>query len=338
MTDVTIALFCCADRKRVLKSCCVLTLALMLSGFTYASHAQTFPTKPVRFIVTFPPGGGLDLVARLIGQTLTERWGQQVIIDNRIGAGGTIGTAIAAKAAPNGYTLLFVSSSHAINPSVHRKLPYDTEKEFVPITLTTLAPHLLVVHPSFAATSLKDLIAAAKAKPGAISYASGGVGSSTHLAAELLKSMAAIDLVHVAYKGTGPAVTDVISGHVPVTIASVPSVLPQVRAGKLRALGLTASKRSPSAPEFATIAELGLTGYEAASWHGALAPRGLPDALLAQLHRDITAALTLETNRERIAREGLDVIASTPAQFRNQIHTEIERWARVVKSAGIPVE
>ena len=304
----------------------------------HALAADPFPTKPVRFIVTFPPGGGLDLLARLIGQTLTERWGQQVIVDNRIGAGGTIGTAIAAKAAPNGYTLLFVSSSHAINPAVHRSLPYDTEKDFVPITLTTLAPHLLVVHPSFPATSLKDLIAAAKAKPGAISYASGGVGSSTHLAAELLKSMAAINLVHVPYKGTGPAVTDVVSGHVPVTIASVPSVLHHVRAGKLRALGLTASKRSPSAPEYATIAELGVTGYEAASWHGALAPRGLPDALLAQLHRDITAALSLETNRERIVREGLDIVASTPEQFRTQIRTEIQRWARVVKSAGIPVE
>lgn len=317
-----------------------LAVAALLLGLTLtpAWAADTFPTKPVRFIVTFPPGGGLDLVARVVGQTLGERWGQQVIVDNRIGAGGTIGTAIAAKAAPNGYTLLWVSSSHAINPAVHRQLPYETEKDFVPLMLTTSAPHLLVVHPSFPVTSLKELIGAAKTKPGGIAYASGGVGSSTHLAAELLKSMAGIDLVHVPYKGTGPAVTEVVAGHVPVTIGSVPSVIHHVRAGRLRALGITSAKRSATAPEFPTIAELGVTDYEAASWHGALAPRGLPASLLAKLHSDIAAALTLDANRERIVREGLDIIASTPEQFGTQIRTEIQRWGRVVKSAGIPVE
>jgi tripartite-type tricarboxylate transporter receptor subunit TctC len=317
-----------------------LAVAALLLGLTLtpAWAADTFPTKPVRFIVTFPPGGGLDLVARVVGQTLGERWGQQVIVDNRIGAGGTIGTAIAAKATPNGYTLLWVSSSHAINPAVHRQLPYETEKAFVPLMLTTSAPHLLVVHPSFPVTSLKELIGAAKTKPGGIAYASGGVGSSTHLAAELLKSMAGIDLVHVPYKGTGPAVTEVVAGHVPVTIGSVPSVIHHVRAGRLRALGITSAKRSATAPEFPTIAELGVTGYEAASWHGALAPRGLPASLLAKLHSDIAAALTLDANRERIVREGLDIIASTPEQFGTQIRTEIQRWGRVVKSAGIPVE
>jgi tripartite-type tricarboxylate transporter receptor subunit TctC len=310
---------------------------LFLCTVAHALAAEAFPTKPVRFIVTFPPGGGLDVVARLLGQTLSERWGQQVIIDNRIGAGGTIGTAIAAKSAPNGYTLLFVSSSHAINPAVRRTLPYDTERDFVPITLTTLAAHLLVVHPSFPATSLKDLVAAAKAKPGSISYASGGVGASTHLAMELLKSMAGIDLMHVAYKGTGPAVTDVIAGHVPVTIASVPSVLSHVKVGKLRAFGITSSKRSAIAPEYPPIADL-VPGYDAAGWHGGLAPRGLPDALLAQLHRDITAALKLDTNRERLAREGLDVAAGTPDEFRARIRSDMQRFAQVVKSAGIPVE
>ena len=310
----------------------------------YAAHttpllaAESFPNRPVRFIVTFPPGGGLDLMARLVGKSLTDTWGQQVIIDNRIGAGGTIGTAIAAKAPPNGYTLLFVSSSHAINPAVYRKLPYDTESELVPITLTTLAPHLLVVHPSFPANSLKELIALAKAKPGAIPYASGGVGSSTHLAGELLKSLAGIDLLHVPTKGTGPAVTETLSGRVPITIATVPSVLQQIKAGKLRALGLTSTRRSASAPEYLPIADLGVTGYEAASWHGALAPRGLPDSLLKQLNRDINAALNQDVTKERLLRDGLEVVGSTPEQFRTQIRTEILRWKKIVETAGIPIE
>jgi len=316
----------------------LLTSLLSAAGAGNLFAAETFPSRPVRFIVTFPPGGGLDLMSRLIGKTLSDTWGQQVIIDNRIGAGGTIGTAIAAKATPNGYTLLFVSSSHAINPAVYRKLPYDTEKEFVPITLTTLAPHLLVVHPSFPAKSLQELIAAARAKPGAIPYVSGGVGSSTHLAGELLKSLAGIDLLHVPTKGTGPAVTETLSGRVPITIATVPSVLHHVKAGKLRALGVTSTRRSASAPEYAPIAELGVANYEAASWHGALAPKGLPGALLKQLNRDINAALTLDVNKERLQREGLDVVASTPEEFGRQISTEIRRWNKVVATAGIPVE
>jgi len=313
--------------------------ATMLSAHASSvGAAETFPNRPVRFIVTFPPGGGLDLMSRIVGKTLTDTWGQQVIIDNRIGAGGTIGTALAAKAAPNGYTLLFVSSSHAINPAVYRKLPYDTEKEFVPITLTTLAPHLLVVHPSFPATSLKELIALAKAKPGTIPYVSGGVGSSTHLAGELLKSLAGIDLLHVPTKGTGPAVTEILSGRIPITIATVPSVLNHVKAGKLRALGLTSTRRSASAPEYLPIADQGVAGYEAASWHGALAPRGLPDNLLKQLNRDINAALLQDANKERLLREGLEVVGSTPPQFGAQISTEIKRWKKVVETAGIPVE
>ncbi|MCE3000739.1 MAG: tripartite tricarboxylate transporter substrate binding protein [Betaproteobacteria bacterium] len=314
-------------------------LALAASVSAPQLHAaESYPNRPVRFIVTFPPGGGLDLMSRLVGKTLTETWGQQVIIDNRIGAGGTIGTALAARAAPNGYTLLFVSSSHAINPAVYRKLPFDTEKEFVPITLTTLAPHLLVVHPSFAATTLKELIAMAKAKPGAIAYVSGGVGSSTHLAGELLKSMAGIDLLHVPTKGTGPAVTEILSGRVPITIATVPSVLHHVKAGKLRALGLTSTRRSASAPEYLPIADQGVAGYEAASWHGALAPRGLPESLRRQLNRDINAALQQEANRERLLREGLEVVGSTPEAFASQIRNEIQRWKKVVETAGIPVE
>jgi len=316
-----------------------LLAATVLMATTGSAHAaETFPNRPVRFIVTFPPGGGLDLMSRIVGRTLTDTWGQQVIIDNRIGAGGTIGTALAAKAAPNGYTLLFVSSSHAINPAVYRKLPYDTEKEFVPITLTTLAPHLLVVHPSFPANSLKELIALAKAKPGTIAYVSGGVGSSTHLAGELLKSMAGIDLLHVPTKGTGPAVTEILSGRIPITIATVPSVLNHVKAGKLRALGLTSTRRSASAPEYLPIADQGVTGYEAASWHGALAPRGLPENLLKQLNRDINAALLQDTNKDRLLREGLEVVGSTPQQFATQINTEIKRWKKVVETAGIPVE
>ena len=315
-----------------------LAATVLAAASSSAIAADAFPNRPVRFIVTFPPGGGLDLMSRIVGKTLTETWGQQVIIDNRIGAGGTIGTALAAKAAPNGYTLLFVSSSHAINPAVYRKLPYDTEKEFVPITLTTLAPHLLVVHPSFPAATLKELIALAKAKPGTIPYVSGGVGSSTHLAGELLKSLAGIDLLHVPTKGTGPAVTEILSGRIPITIATVPSVLSHVKAGKLRALGLTSTRRSASAPEYLPIVDQGVPGYEAASWHGALAPRRLPDSLIKQLNRDINAALLQDANKERLLREGLEVVGSTPQQFGTQISTEIKRWKKVVETAGIPVE
>ncbi len=300
--------------------------------------AATYPTAPVRIVAPFPPGGGLDIIARIIAQWLSEAWGQQVSVDNRPGAGGTIGTAVAAKAAPDGYTLTIVSSAHTINAGLYRQLSYDTLNDFVPVSLITAVPHLLVVHPSLPATTVKGLIAIAKSKPGQLAYASGGIGASTHLAGELFKSMAGIDLLHVPYKGTVPSLIDVMSGQVPVTFGSIPTVLQHIKSGRLRALGLTAAKRSLSTPDVPTIAEAGVPGYEAATWHGVLAPARTPGAIVAKLNGEIVRMLNDADIRARLAREGLEPVGSTPEQFDAHLRAEIPKWAQVIRSAGIRAE
>ncbi len=300
--------------------------------------AEAYPTRPIRIVAPFPPGAGLDLMARMIGQWLTQVWGQQVVVDNRPGAGGTIGAAIAAKAAPDGYTLLIVSSAHTINATLYPQLPYDTLKDFDPVLLVTAVPHLLVVHPSFPAATVKELIAIAKSRPGQISYASGGLGSSTHLAGELFKNMAAVDMLHVPYKGTGPSLVDVLSGQVPVTFGTVPAVLQHVKAGKLRALGLTGAKRSPSTPDVPTIAEAGVSRYEAATWHGMLVPARTPAAIVKKLNGEVLRMLNDAEVRIRIAREGLEPLGSTPEQFDAHLRAEIPKWAQVIRRAGIRIQ
>lgn len=307
-------------------------------GPAKGTAAATYPTGPIRIVAPFPPGGGLDIIARIIAQWLSEAWGHQVSVDNRPGAGGTIGTAIAAKAAPDGYTFLIVSSAHTINASLYRQLAYDTLNDFAPVSLITAVPHLLVVHPSLPATTVKGLIAIAKSKPGQIAYASGGIGASTHLAGELFKSMAGVDLLHVPYKGTVPSLVDVMSGQVPVTFGSVPTVLQHIKTGRLRALGLTGARRSLSAPEVPTIAEAGVPGYEAATWHGMLVPARTPGAVVAKLNSEIVRMLNDANIRGRLGREGLEPAGSTPEQFDAHLRAEIPKWAQVIRTAGIRAE
>jgi len=296
--------------------------------------AQTpYPSRPIRFVIPFPPGGGLDLMGRMIGQHLAEAWGQQVLADNRPGAGGQIGTEIVAKAAADGSTITIVSSAHTINPSLYRRLPYDTIRDFAPVMQVTAVPHLLVVHPSIPARTLRELIVFIKARPGQLPYASGGVGASTHLAGELFKSMAGVDMVHVPYKGSGPGMVDVIGGQVPVTFGSVPSTLPFVRNGKLRAVGLTGAKRSASAPDVPTIAEV-VPGYDASSWWGIGAPRGTPDSAIAKLNAAINAGLADPKLKERFAAMGALLLGGTPAEFGTLIADETEKWGHVVRFAG----
>ncbi|MBI3068894.1 MAG: tripartite tricarboxylate transporter substrate binding protein [Betaproteobacteria bacterium] len=303
-----------------------------------SAPAEGYPAKPIRFVAPFPPGGGLDLMARVIAQWLSDAWGRQVVVDNRPGAGGSIGAAIAAKAAPDGYTLLIVSSAHTVNATLYRNLPYDTLKDLDAVVLVTAVPHLLVVHPSFPASTVKQLIAIAKSRPGQVAYASGGLGSSTHLAGELFRSMAKIKLLHVPYKGTGPSLVDVLSGQVPVTFGTVPSVIQQVKAGKLRALGLTGAKRARLVPDVPTIAEAGVPGYEAATWHGVLVPAGTPAAIVAKLNGEIMRMLNDSGIRARITRDGLEPLGSTPEQFDAYLRAEVRKWAQVIRTAGIRVE
>jgi tripartite-type tricarboxylate transporter receptor subunit TctC len=304
-----------------------------------AAHAQpAYPQKPIRLVVPFPPGGGTDILARLLGQKMSETLGQQVVIDNRGGAGGTIGTDIAAKAPPDGYTLILVSGSHAINPGLYQKLPYDSVNDFAPITQIATSPGILVVNPSLPVKSVKDLIALARAKPGQINYASAGSGTPPHLAGELFKVMAKIDMVHVPYKGNAPAFTDVIGGQVSLIFPTMPSAMPFIKSGKLRPIAVTSAKRSPAAPDIPTIAESGLPGYEATSWYGILAPARTPPQIVARLHEVLVSVIGAPDMKDKLAAQGLDPVANTPQQFAAVIKSEIAKWAQVVKASGAKPE
>ena len=297
--------------------------------------AQTYPSKPIRFILPFPPGGGTDTLARIVGQKLGQDFGQTIVTDNRPGAGANIGADIAAHAPADGYTLLMGNVAHAVNVTLYRKLGYDLVKDFAPITLLASTPNILVVHPSVAAKSVQELIALAKSKPGQLNYASSGSGSSSHLAGELFKTMTGVNLVHVPYKGGGPAVTSLIAGETVVGFATAPSVLPHVKSGKLRALAVTSAKRSAAAAELPTIAESGVPGYEANTWYGVLAPRGTPAAIIARLNSEFIAIMQSSEIRERIAPLGYEPDTGTPQRFAAYIKSEIAKWGKVVKAAGI---
>jgi len=303
-----------------------------------ACPAQKYPDRPVRVLVPFPAAGGTDILARLFLQKVSERLGANFVIDNRAGAGGTIGTEIVAKAPPDGYTILVCSSSHTINPSVYRKLGYDPIRDFAPVTMLASGPGLLVVHPSVPARNVKELIAFAKSKPGQLIYASAGNGTPPHLAAELFKSMAGIDMVHIPYKGNVPAFVDLISGAVQVSFPTITSGLPQVRAGKLRGLGVTSKERSSVMPEVPTIAESGLPGYESTTWYGMLAPAGTPATIVQTLHDQMVAVLKLEDIRERLLVQGLEPVGNTPAEFSSIIASELTKWRKVVAAAGMKAE
>jgi tripartite-type tricarboxylate transporter receptor subunit TctC len=299
--------------------------------------AQTYPSKPIRFIVPFPPGGGNDTMARAFGQKMSEGFAQPIVIDNRPGAGGNIGAETAARALPDGYTVFLGGvGSHGINPNLQLKLPYDPLKDFAPISLIASAPLVIVVPPSLPIKSVSDLVQLAKARPGELNYASSGTGTIAHLSAELLNSMAKIKLEHVPYKGTGPALTDLLAGRVQVMFNSAVSILPQVRSGKLRALAMTAAKRSAAMPDLPTVAESGVPGYEAASWYGVLAPAGTPRPIMEKLNSEIVRIARTPEVRERLAADGADPVGSSPEEFAAYIKLELARWARVIDQARIP--
>jgi tripartite-type tricarboxylate transporter receptor subunit TctC len=310
-------------------------LCALASG---AAPAAGFPTKPLRIIVPFPPGGFNDQLARTLAQKFTERWRQPVVVDNRAGGSTLVGTDLAAKAVPDGHTLLVVSFAFAVNPSLHTQLPYDTLRDFAPVALAAGAPNFLVANRDLPVTSVRDLIQAAKTRPGAINYASGGNGTSPHLCMELLKRMAGIDLVHVAYKGSAPAVADLIGGQVQVAFDNAPNVLPHVKAGRLRALGVSTGTRSPLAPELPTIAESGVPGFDVEVWFGVVAPAGTPRDVLQQLNAEINRALALPEVRRRFSEQGVRTIGGTPEQFGAYLQSQIKRWAKVVKDAGVRIE
>ncbi len=297
---------------------------------------QGYPSKPIRLVVGVPPGGTTDVVARIVGQKLAEQLGQPVVIDNRGGAGGNIGAEAVAKAAPDGYTLfLAVIGTMAINPSLYRDMPFDTLRDFAPISQLTSMPQVMLVHPSIPAKSVREFIAYAKSRPGKIDFASGGNGTATHLAGELFKAMSGTDLVHVPYKGNGPAMTDLVSGRVAVMFDQVFTGLPFVRSGKLRALGVTTARRSPAAPDIPTIAESGLPGYDVTTWHGLVAPAGTPREIVNRLHDEVVKALNSPEVRERFAANGIDPVSSTPEEFGAFMKAEIKKWSETVKAAGV---
>jgi tripartite-type tricarboxylate transporter receptor subunit TctC len=315
----------------------VLVAGLVLLS-TLDAAAQSYPERAVRVVVPFPVGGGTDILARMMLQKLGERVGGSFIIDNRSGAGGTIGTELVAKAPPDGYTLLFASSSHTINPSVYRKLGYEPARDFAPVTIAASGPGILVVHPSVPAKSVKELIAFARTRPGQLNYASAGNGTPPHLSAELFKSMAKIEIVHVPYKGNTLAFVDLISGSVSLSFPTITSGLPPVRAGRLRALGVTSKQRSAVVPDVPTIAESGLAGYEAATWYGMLAPAATPAAVVTKLHQQMEEVLKLGDIREKLLAQGLEPVGNKPGEFASIIAAELAKWSRIVAAAGVKAE
>lgn len=317
----------------LLAACVIVVLA------TRSACAQPFPVKPVRLIVTYVAGGPADIAARALAQKLAQAWGQQVVVDNRAGAGGIIGTELVAKAAPDGYTLLHgTAAGLVINPLLVKKLPYDTFRDFAPVSMVVIVPQLLVVYPGVAAATLKELIALAKARPGQLNYASVGIGSPNHLGMELLKSMAGVDMVHVPYKGATPAMADLMAGQVQLAFNGMASVLPQMAAGKLKAIAIGSARRSAAAPDVPTVAEAGLPGFEYTAWNGNFAPAGTPPALVARISGDIRRALAAPDLVQRLASLGSEPGGSTPVEFTAYVKADYVRWSRVVKAIGLRPE
>jgi tripartite-type tricarboxylate transporter receptor subunit TctC len=311
---------------------------VMLIAFSTANAADIYPTKPVRVVVPFAPGGINDVLARILSQKLTENLGATIVIDNRGGAGGTLGSNIVAHAAPDGYTLLFSSSSTiAVSPSMYSNLPYDPVQDFSAIAQVASVGSVLVVHPTIPANTVKELIAYAKANPGKLNYGSAGAGASQHLASELFKTMAGINMVHVPYKGGGPAMADLLAGQISLMIELLPTALPQIKGGKIRALAVSIPKRSPVLPDLPTIAET-LPGYDLTIWTGMLAPGGTPKEIVQRLSVAVLAVLKSPDMRERLASQGAEPVGDTPAEFSAYIKKEIARWAVVVKASGARAE
>ena len=318
----------------------ILAWALVNALFASYSVAQglpaAYPTRPIRIIVPFAPGGPADMIARPVGQALTESWGQQVIVDHRAGAGGTIGAELLAKSAPDGYTLMITTPGIvAVSPALHGKLGYDTLRDFAGVTNAVTSANIMVVHPALPASSVTDLIRIARARPGQMTYASAGNGSASHLGTEMFKSMAKVNIVHVPYKGAAPGVIDLIGGHVQLMIIGIPVALPQVRTGKLKALGVTTLKRSPAAPEIPTLNESGLPGYEVVNWYGVLAPARTPRETIAKLNAELRRILHAPDMKPRLQAQGFEPAGNTPEEFDAYIQSELAKWTKVVKQAGI---
>lgn len=307
-------------------------------GFAHDVAAQAYPSRPIRFIVGFPPGGGSDILTRLFAQKLSESLVQQVVVDNRPGAGGNIGAEIAAKSTPDGYTIFMASAPHSIAPSLYKKLAYDLRKDFFPISLVARQQLCLVVHPSLPPRSVKEFVAFLKSRPGQVAYASAGNGGSNHLAAELFKTMAGVEMIHVPYKGTGPSIADVLSGQVPVTFGNLLPIMPHIKSGKLRPLAVTALQRSPALPDVPTLAESGYPKYEAVNWFGILAPAGTPQEIIRRLNLEIVKTVNLQDVKDRYASLGAEPLSSTPQKATSFIENEIEKWAKVVKVSGARID
>jgi tripartite-type tricarboxylate transporter receptor subunit TctC len=303
-----------------------------------AALAQSYPTRPVRIIVPFAPAGPTDVFARLLVQKLSQNLGQQFYIENQVGAGGNIGMGNAARAAPDGYTIVFVSTSFIVNPSLYAKIPYDPFKDFASVTLAAVSPNVLTVHPSVPAMDVKQLIAHIKANPGKYSFASAGLGTTPHLSGELFKLSQGLDLVHVPFNGSAPAIQSALAGHTPIAFTVVTPVVPQVKEGKLRALAVTTPKRSSALPEVRTLAEAGLPDQEADTMQGILVPAGTPKAVIDLLHREIVKAMALPDMMERMAVLGFEPVANTPEEFAARIKLEIPKWAKVIRDANIKAE
>ena len=303
-----------------------------------SAWSQQYPVKPIRFIVTFPPGGTVDITARIVQPRLSESFGQPIVIDNRGGAGGVVGTEMAAKSAPDGYTFLFTLSSHTINPLLY-KLRYDVERDFAPVSLLVSVPQLIAAHPNAPAKTLRELVAAAKERPGVYSYASPGTGTPGHIAAELLKQRTGINIVHVPYKGGGPAVADTIAGQIPFLFLTAPAALSFTRSGKLRALAVTTRKRTPTAPEIPTVAqELNLPDYEVDSWVAIFAPAKTPAAIVARMQKEIARAVHLPEVKQKLLDQGADPVGSSREELGRVVETELKSWAAVIRNSGIKVE
>ncbi len=316
-------------------------ISLAAASFAFAvgtAFAQDYPNKPVRIIVPFGAGGPADIYARVVAQRLSEPLAQQVIVENRPGAGSAIGTDAVAKAAPDGYTLLMISNTHTINETLNTKLPYNLLRDFAPITQVNVMPNVLVVSPAMAVNSVKELVALAKSKPGKLNYASSGPGTPYHLAAELFKSMTGTDIIHIPHKASGEARASVLGGQVEMMFDSLPTTVQQIKTGKLKGLAITSVRRSPLLPDMPTVAEAGVPGYEADLWLGLVAPVGTPAAIINRLHAETVKILQRPDVRANFAQQGTETIGSTPAQFAAVLKQDVEKWGKVVKSSGAKVE
>ncbi len=324
------ALRCCSASMpiRILLPCLI----------AISATAAEYPNRPMRIVVPFTAGGSTDVLARMIGKNLTEAWGQQVVVDNRAGANGVIAAELVAKSNPDGHSLLMIAIGHALIPSLNKKLPYDTEKDFQPISLTAVLPLLLAVHPSVKANSVQELIALAKSNAKPLNYASGGIGSSQHLAGELINSMAKIKMLHVPYKGGGPGLVDLLAGQVSVMVSTILSVAPHGRTGRLRVLGITTAKRSAAWPEVPTVAEAGIKGYESIAWYGLVGPAGMPAAVLGKLSAEVIRGTKSKEMQETLIKQGADPVGSGPKEFTAFLKSETAKYAKVISEAGIKPE